>query len=89
MKTPGPGHYDNIDKACKKISTDCKIPKATRTEFKNENPGPGHYQPNVNVVKAKIPSAKIALDQVDQLIIDLNKKIKQVRQPMFTPVLQK
>ena len=56
----------------------------------NSNPGPGHYQPKLDAVKAQAPAAKIACDQIDMLVQKLNKNIaKQARLSLLTPVLQK
>lgn len=57
---PGPGNYNVPDTKSKKSF---KIGQRINTSFKNNTPGPGNYDPNVNVVKDSIRNVKISNSQ--------------------------
>lgn len=74
--TPGPGQYKNVNKpknqTSVKISTQTVKPKVHFT-YKFKTPGPGQYEPALDLVKKKAPGATIKMDLADKYIYNLNK----------------
>ena len=66
--TPGPGAYKNVNKpkneTSVKISSKTEKPKVHFT-YKFNPPGPGRYEPSMDLVKKKAPGATIKMDLAD------------------------